>query len=226
MVSNRVIVRQLGRQAYTPVWRAMQTFTANRDDNTCDELWLVEHDPVFTQGQAGKDQHLLLPGDIPVVSVDRGGQITYHGPGQQMLYVLLDLGRLQVGVRQIVTALEQTAVQVLALDEISAYPRADAPGVYVADQKICSVGLRIRKSRSLHGLAFNVNMDLSPFQRINPCGQVGLQMTDSATLGGVNDLPTAGQRLVTAFCEQLQLTPSGDPTPSFLPAPQAQVNNP
>lgn len=226
MVSNCVIVRQLGRQAYTPVWRAMQAFTASRDDNTCDELWLVEHEPVFTQGQAGEDHHLLMPGDIPVVQVDRGGQVTYHGPGQQMLYVLLDLGRLQLGVRHIVTALEQTAVQVLALDTISAYPRADAPGVYVADQKICSVGLRIRKSRSLHGLAFNVNMDLSPFQRINPCGQVGLQMTDSASLGGVDDLPTAGQRLVTAFCQQLQLTPSSDPTPSFQPAPQAQVNNP
>jgi lipoyl(octanoyl) transferase len=173
-----LIVRQLGVQAYLPIWQAMQDFTNNRDDKTTDEIWLVEHHPVFTQGQAGKEEHLLMPGDIPVVKVDRGGQVTYHGPGQQMMYVLLNLKRNKLGVRNLVTALEECVVNTLKDYDIDAYPKADAPGVYVDGKKVCSIGLRIRKGYSFHGLALNVNMDLSPFQRINPCGYAGLKMID------------------------------------------------
>lgn len=183
----------------------MQSFTDNRNEHTADEIWLVEHNPVFTQGQAGKAEHILAPGDIPVVKVDRGGQVTYHGPGQQMMYALLDIRRLKTGVRELVTAMEQCIVNVLANDNINAYPKADAPGVYVDNKKVCSVGLRIRKGCSFHGLAFNVNMDLAPFQRINPCGYAGLEMTDSARLGGVDSLNHAGSDLVTTFCQLLNI---------------------
>ncbi|EBU4540148.1 lipoyl(octanoyl) transferase LipB, partial [Salmonella enterica] len=141
-----------------------------------DEIWLVEHYPVFTQGQAGKAEHILMPGDIPVVQSDRGGQVTYHGPGQQVMYVLLNLKRRKLGVRDLVTLLEQTVVNTLAEIGIEAHPRADAPGVYVGEKKICSLGLRIRRGCSFHGLALNVNMDLSPFLRINPCGYAGMEM--------------------------------------------------
>ena len=184
----------------------MQTFTDNRDENTVDELWLVEHDPVFTQGQAGKAEHILAPGDIPVVQVDRGGQVTYHGPGQQMLYVLLDIRRRNLGVRQLVTALENTIVELLASQQIDAYARADAPGVYVNENKICSIGLRIRKGCSFHGLALNVNMDLSPFERINPCGYAGMQMTDCRKLGGAERLEDIAHPLVKTLCQQLSIT--------------------
>ncbi|WP_230467999.1 lipoyl(octanoyl) transferase LipB [Biostraticola tofi] len=155
----------------------MHDFTDRRDARTPDELWLVEHPQVFTQGQAGKAEHLLMPGDIPVIQSDRGGQVTFHGPGQQILYVLIDLKRRKVGVRQLVTVLEQTVVDTLAQLDINAYARADAPGVYVDQKKICSLGLRIRHGCSFHGLALNVAMDLSPFLRINPCGYAGLEMT-------------------------------------------------
>lgn len=195
-----MIVRELGRQDYIPIWNAMQSFTNNRDKQTPDEIWLVEHNPVFTQGQAGKAEHILAPGDIPVVQVDRGGQVTYHGPGQQMMYILLDIRRLKTGVRELVTALEQCIVNTLAKNNVEAYAKADAPGVYVNEQKVCSVGLRIRKGCSFHGLAFNVNMDLGPFQRINPCGYQGLEMTDSARLGGVDNLTEAGRFIVEEFC--------------------------
>ena len=157
-----VIIRQLGRQPYQPIWQAMQDFTDNRDAHSQDEIWLVEHDPVFTQGQAGKEEHLLAPGDIPVVKVDRGGQVTYHGPGQQMMYVLLNLKRHNLGVRTLVSALENCIVDTLKEYAIDAYPRADAPGVYVDSKKVCSIGLRIRRGCSFHGLALNVNMDLAP----------------------------------------------------------------
>lgn len=183
----------------------MQSFTDNRDKDTPDEIWLVEHNPVFTQGQAGKEEHILAPGDIPIVKVDRGGQVTYHGPGQQMMYILLDIRRLKTGVRELVTALEQCIVNTLKKDGIEAYPKADAPGVYVNEQKVCSVGLRIRKGCSFHGLAFNVNMDLSPFQRINPCGYQGLEMTDSARLGGVDNMKDAGNAIVQEFCSLLNI---------------------
>jgi len=155
----------------------MHDFTDMRDDTTPDEIWLVEHLPVFTQGQAGKAEHLLMTGDIPVIQSDRGGQVTYHGPGQQVMYVLLNLKRRKLGVRELVTLLEQTVVNTLAEYGIDAHPRADAPGVYVGEMKICSLGLRIRKSCSFHGLALNINMDLTPFQRINPCGYAGMEMT-------------------------------------------------
>jgi len=200
-----IIVRQLGRQDYQPIWQKMQAFTDNRTPDMQDELWLVEHSPVFTQGQAGKAEHLLAPGDIPVVPVDRGGQVTYHGPGQQMLYVLLDIKRRKIGVRQLVTALEQCIINALSPYDIQAYPKADAPGVYVDEKKVCSIGLRIRKGCSFHGLAFNVNMDLSPFQRINPCGYAGLEMIDSARLSGPAEMLEAGNIIVDTFCQQLNI---------------------
>lgn len=195
-----VIVRDLQLQPYETIWRAMHEFTDNRNADTPDEIWLVEHEPVYTQGQAGKPEHLLNPNSIPVVQVDRGGQITYHGPGQQMMYVLLNIKRLKVGVRQLVTALEECIVAHLAAFNIQAYPKKDAPGVYVNEQKICSIGLRIRKGCSFHGLALNVNMDLTPFNYINPCGYAGLQMTDSARLGGATDLASVGPDIVAHFC--------------------------
>ncbi|MFQ8717944.1 MAG: lipoyl(octanoyl) transferase LipB [Enterobacter hormaechei] len=177
MYQDKILVRHLGLQPYEPVSQAMHEFTDMRDDTTPDEIWLVEHLPVFTQGQAGKAEHLLMTGDIPVIQSDRGGQVTYHGPGQQVMYVLLNLKRRKLGVRELVTLLEQTVVNTLAEYDIDAHPRADAPGVYVGEMKICSLGLRIRKGCSFHGLALNINMDLTPFQRINPCGYAGMEMT-------------------------------------------------
>ena len=177
MYQDKILVRHLGLQPYEPVSQAMHDFTDSRDDTTPDEIWLVEHLPVFTQGQAGKAEHLLMTGDIPVIQSDRGGQVTYHGPGQQAMYVLLNLKRRKLGVRELVTLLEQTVVNTLAEYGIEAHPRADAPGVYVGESKICSLGLRIRKGCSFHGLALNINMDLTPFQRINPCGYAGMEMT-------------------------------------------------
>ncbi|UJD93893.1 lipoyl(octanoyl) transferase LipB [Lelliottia amnigena] len=177
MYQDKILVRHLGLQPYEPVSHAMHDFTDSRDDHTPDEIWLVEHHPVFTQGQAGKAEHVLVPGDIPVIQSDRGGQVTYHGPGQQVMYVLLNLKRRKLGVRELVTLLEQTVVDTLAEYGIDAHPRADAPGVYVGEMKICSLGLRIRKGCSFHGLALNINMDLSPFLRINPCGYAGMEMT-------------------------------------------------
>ncbi|MDR2218199.1 MAG: lipoyl(octanoyl) transferase LipB [Yokenella regensburgei] len=172
----KILIRQLGLQPYEPVSQAMHDFTDNRDESTLDEIWLVEHLPVFTQGQAGKAEHVLAAGDIPVIQSDRGGQVTYHGPGQQVMYVLLNLKRRKLGVRELVILLEQTVVNTLAEYQIAAHPRADAPGVYVGDDKICSLGLRIRKGCSFHGLALNIAMDLTPFLRINPCGYAGMQM--------------------------------------------------
>jgi len=175
-------VCSLGLQDYASSWQAMTEFTNQRTPDTPDQLWLVEHSPVFTQGQAGKAEHLLFPGDIPVVQTDRGGQVTYHGPGQLVAYPLLDLRRLKLGVRDLVTAIEQTIVNTLAEYSIEAYPKPDAPGVYVAGNKIASLGLRVRRGCSFHGLALNVAMDLAPFQRINPCGYEGLAMTQMKDL--------------------------------------------
>ena len=182
MSQDTIQIRQLGLQPYEPVSQAMHDFTDTRDESTADEIWLVEHERVFTQGQAGKAEHVLVPGDIPVIQSDRGGQVTYHGPGQQVMYVLLNLKRRKLGVRELVTILEQTVVNTLAELGIEAYPRADAPGVYVDGRKICSLGLRIRKGCSFHGLALNIDMDLSPFLRINPCGYAGLEMTQVSSL--------------------------------------------
>ncbi|WP_043237659.1 lipoyl(octanoyl) transferase LipB [Stutzerimonas azotifigens] len=192
-------VRELGRVEYLPAWQAMQRFTHERGPDTEDELWLLEHPPVFTQGQAGKAEHLLFPGDIPVVQVDRGGQVTYHGPGQLVAYLLLDVRRSGIGVRELVTRMERSLIELLAGYGIEAEARADAPGVYVDGAKIASLGLRIRNGRSFHGLALNVDMDLEPFRRINPCGYAGLAMTQLRDLAGPVDFAEVRQRL----CEQL-----------------------
>lgn len=203
-MSYDLIIRQLGRQAYEPIWQAMKTFTDSRDDDTCDEFWLVEHERVFTQGQAGKAEHVLAPGDIPVVKVDRGGQVTYHGPGQQVVYFMLDLRRKKLGVRELVTALEMAVVDTCAHWGISAAPRADAPGVYVqSGAKICSIGLRVRKGCTFHGIAFNIDMDLEPFLRINPCGYQGLAMTTVAKEGGPAELGTIEPILIKALMQRL-----------------------
>ncbi|UAW99175.1 lipoyl(octanoyl) transferase LipB [Halopseudomonas nanhaiensis] len=202
-----LIVRELGLVDYEPTLEAMRRFTAERDVNTPDELWLLEHPPVFTQGQAGKAEHLLAPGDIPVVQVERGGQVTYHGPGQLVAYLLMDLRRLDIGVRDLVTAMERSLVDVLAGYGIEASPRADAPGVYVGPAKIASLGLRIRRGCSFHGLALNVDMDMSPFRRINPCGYAGLAMTQMADL--LDSAPScqhAAGRLEQALRQQLGYT--------------------
>jgi lipoyl(octanoyl) transferase len=182
------LLRDLGRQPYEPVWRAMQRFTDARDADTADELWLVEHDPVFTLGQAGKPEHVLLPGDIPVLHVDRGGQVTYHGPGQLVLYPLLDLKRLKLGVREYVQRIEQVVIDTLADWNIEGARRDGAPGVYVNEAKVAALGIRVRRGCAFHGLAFNIAMDLEPFGRINPCGYAGLQVTSMLDLGGPSSL--------------------------------------
>lgn len=202
-MSNELIIRHLGRQPYEPVWHAMQAFTDERDSDTIDELWIVEHDPVFTQGQAGKEEHLLAPGDIPVVPVDRGGQVTYHGPGQLVVYFLLDIRRLKFGVRQLVNHIEDTIIDALAPYQITANSRRDAPGVYVDGDKVCSLGLRIRRGCSFHGLALNVNMDMEPFSRINPCGLTGIKMVQTSDLGGPDSFEKAAEVVVNQFVERI-----------------------
>ena len=171
-----LVVRHLGLVEYQPTLESMRQLTRERDERTADEIWLLQHPKVFTQGQAGKAEHLLAPGDIPVVQVERGGQVTYHGPGQLVAYLMLDLRRLDLGVRELVTAMEQSLVELLAGYGIEAAPKADAPGVYVAGDKIASLGLRVSRGCSFHGLALNVDMDMTPFLRINPCGYAGLKM--------------------------------------------------
>jgi lipoyl(octanoyl) transferase len=178
-----LVFRYLGRCDYEPVLDAMRAFTENRTAGTLDELWSVEHPPVFTQGLAGKAEHLLAPGDIPVVRADRGGQVTYHGPGQVVVYCLLDVRRLGLSVRALVTALERSVIDLLAAHGVAARARPDAPGVYVGDAKVAALGLRLRQGRSYHGLSLNVAMDLDPFTRINPCGYPGLRVTQLRDLG-------------------------------------------
>jgi len=181
---------------YVTVWQAMQNFTDERNDETADELWVVEHPAVFTQGQAGKEEHLLMPGDIPVVKVDRGGQVTYHGPGQQVMYFMINLRRRKIGVRELVTLIENGIIATLADHNITANAKPDAPGVYVDGKKIASLGLRVRKGCSFHGLALNINMDLSPFLRINPCGYAGLEMIQTSTISALDSVEQAGQALI------------------------------
>ncbi|WP_394146328.1 lipoyl(octanoyl) transferase LipB [Vibrio atypicus] len=195
-MQNQLVVKYLGRQDYQPIWQAMHDFTDNRTDETIDEIWLVEHNPVFTQGQAGKAEHLLNTGDIPVVQSDRGGQVTYHGPGQLVAYFLINLRRKKLGVRDLVTHIENLVINTLKHYNIDAAARPDAPGVYVDSKKICSLGLRIRKGCSFHGLALNVDMDLSPFLRINPCGYAGMEMVQVSQLGGPKDLEQVEKTLV------------------------------
>jgi lipoyl(octanoyl) transferase len=218
------LIRELGRRGYEPVWWAMQAFTDARDDDTTDELWLVEHDPVFTLGQAGKPEHVLAPGDIPVLHVDRGGQVTYHGPGQIVAYPLVDLRRLKLGVRELVCRIEQAVIDVLADWNLVGERREGAPGIYVAGAKVAALGLRVRRGCSFHGLAFNVAMDLEPFRRINPCGYQGLQVTSVLDLGGPSDPSALVPALVAALSAQLGLSPVWQPDPPALlviPSPQS-----
>jgi lipoyl(octanoyl) transferase len=195
-------VRRLGLMDYETVWRAMQAFTDQRDENTPDELWLVEHPPVFTQGQAGRAEHILAPGDIPVIQVDRGGQVTYHGPGQIVAYPLIDIRRLGMGVRELVTGIEQAIINVLHSYAVNAGLLAGAPGVYIDGVKIASLGLRIRRGKSFHGLSFNINMDLEPFQRINPCGFEGLQVTNLSAFTEVS-MTEVEDRLIAGLSQVL-----------------------
>lgn len=195
-----LIVRDLGEQPYLETWEAMKSFTASRDASTPDELWLLEHPRVYTQGQAGKAEHILAPGDIPVILVDRGGQVTYHGPGQLVVYLMIDLTRHRLGIRSLVDVIEQAIVRTLAGMGVAAAPRPDAPGVYVEQAKIASLGLRVRRGCSFHGLALNVAMDMEPFSRINPCGYAGMAMCQvsdfvpGATVAGL--APTLSDELV------------------------------
>ncbi|BFM48844.1 lipoyl(octanoyl) transferase LipB [Marinomonas sp. THO17] len=201
-----LICRDLGLVEYQDSWERMKLFTQERTKQDADEIWLLEHPAVFTQGQAGKEEHLLAPGDIPVYQADRGGQVTYHGPGQLIAYVLIDLKRLGIGVRDLVTVLEQSIVKVLAQNAIDAYAKPDAPGVYVDEQKISSLGLRVRRGCSFHGLALNVDMDLTPFNRINPCGYQGLQMIDMQRLKADVSMSDIKTQLANQLAEHLGYT--------------------
>ena len=196
-------IRELGEADYESTWLAMKHFTDGRDKHTQDEVWLVQHPPVFTQGQAGKAEHLLLPGNIPVVKSDRGGQVTYHGPGQLVAYLMLDVRRLGFGVRELVTRMEQCLIDLLASYGVTAVARPDAPGVYVEGAKIASLGLRIRNGCSFHGLALNVDMDLEPFRRINPCGYAGLAMTQLRDHAGPIEFAEVGARLRSQLVKHL-----------------------
>jgi lipoyl(octanoyl) transferase len=212
MASSPLLVRQLGCQPYEQVWQAMSRFTNERNDDSTDELWVVEHEPVYTQGQTGKPEHVLQSTDIPIVQTDRGGQVTYHGPGQIVLYPLINLRRYHLGVRDLVSLLESLVVEWLASYDVAAYPKPDAPGVYVKkdqnDVKIASLGLRIRRGCSFHGVSINVDMDLSPFQWINPCGYQGLQMTQLTQ--EIEQPPPSSeqcqQELIQLFSRKLELT--------------------
>lgn len=195
--------RELGILPYEPTWHAMQRFTAEREPGTPDEVWLLEHQRVFTQGQAGKAEHVLFPGDIPVVQVDRGGQVTYHGPGQLVAYLMLDVRRSGIGVRDLVSRIEQSLIGLLDSYGVTAVSKPDAPGVYVDGAKIASLGLRIRNGRSFHGLALNVEMDLEPFRRINPCGYAGMAMTQLSQLAGPIALADVRERLRGELVERL-----------------------
>lgn len=206
-VGHDLIVRYLGRRDYEPVWQAMKDFTAGRNEQTQDELWVVEHNPVFTQGQAGKAEHILCSGDIPVIQVDRGGQVTYHGPGQLVFYCLLDVQRKRSGPRAVVSALENSVIEMLAGFGIEAQNRPDAPGVYVNGAKIASLGLRFRKMCSYHGLSLNVDMDLEPFSRINPCGYPGLHVVDMASLLGRVDIGEVSRKLLVCLYKALNYLP-------------------
>ena len=201
-LADSLHLRRLGLAEYEPVWRRMQAYTDRRDDSSTDELWLVQHPPVFTQGQAGKAEHLLAPGDIPVIQVDRGGQVTYHGPGQIVAYPLIDIRRKGIAVRDLVWRIEQAIIDVLAHYGVTGARIAGAPGIYVRGRKIASLGLRVRAGRTFHGLAFNIEMDLEPFQRINPCGFAGLKVTQLSALADVV-LGEAEDRLVAALAKRL-----------------------
>ena len=205
-IGQSCTLRDLGRRAYEPVWHAMQAYTDARDDATPDELWLVEHDPVFTLGQAGKPEHVLSPGDIPVLRVDRGGQVTYHGPGQLVAYPLVDLRRLRIGVRDYVCRIEQAVIDTLADWNIEGTRRKGAPGVYVDGAKVAALGIRVRRGCAFHGLAFNIDMDLAPFSRINPCGFAGLDVVAMRDLGGPSGIEAVKPALTAHLAARLGLT--------------------
>jgi len=203
------LIRHLGKVEYEPTWRRMQAFTETRGADQADEIWMLEHPPVFTLGLNGSREHVLAPGDIPVVQVDRGGQVTYHGPGQLVVYPLLDLGRAGLGIRTLVCALERAVIRCVAAYGIEAVGNREAPGVYVAGRKLASIGLRIRRNCSYHGLALNVDMDLEPFHRINPCGFRDLELTQLATLGVTHGLQRVAADLEAALLAELaQASPS------------------
>jgi lipoyl(octanoyl) transferase len=202
---SKLVIREFGLQPYEPVWHAMQEFTNMRDESTPDEIWFTEHEKVFTLGLNTAPEHLLETGDIPVVQIDRGGQVTYHGPGQLMIYPLIDLRRAGLGVRDLVTALEQSIVDLAAEYDIDAASRRDAPGVYVDGVKLASIGLRIRRGSSFHGMALNVDTDLEPFSRINPCGFKGLQVTSLARLGAESNLNAVRDRLLPHLLAHLKM---------------------
>jgi len=209
-VSTGISVRQLGDGvAYEPTWRAMREFTDGRDATTGDQLWLLEHEPVFTLGQNGRREHILAPGRIPVVDVDRGGQVTYHGPGQIVAYPLVDLRRRGIGVRGLVTIMETSVIRLAGEHGIEARARNDAPGVYVDEAKLAAVGLRVRRGCSYHGLALNVSMDLEPFDRIDPCGYAGMPVTDLRSLGADTGPSTARERLAAILVEEIEQASKG-----------------
>ena len=201
--NDQPIIRYLGRVEYEPTWRAMQTFTAQRTPTTPDEIWLLEHAPVYTQGQAGKPEHLIAETDVPVIQIDRGGQITYHGPGQVVAYLLIDLRRRGYGIRELVTRMEQAVIDLLAAQGVTAARLDGAPGVYVDGAKIAALGLRVKRGCTYHGLALNVDMDLTPFQAVNPCGYAGMRVIDCRSVGLPLALPAAMPMLATALARAL-----------------------
>lgn len=198
-----IVVKRLGRVDYAPTFQAMQDFTAARTEETVDELWIVEHPPVYTLGQAGKPEHILRDVGIPLVKIDRGGQVTYHGPGQVVIYLLLDLARLKIKVRELVTAIEQAVIDLLAEHGVTAERRDGAPGVYVGDAKVAALGLRIRNGCSYHGVSLNVDMDLYPFTAINPCGYAGLKVIQTRDLNIPLSVDEAGEQLANHLLRQL-----------------------
>jgi lipoyl(octanoyl) transferase len=201
--AHPLLVKHLGRVDYEPTWRAMQQFTESREQGSFSEAWIVEHPPVFTQGQAGKPEHLLAVSDIPVVQSDRGGQVTYHGPGQVVIYLLLNLRDTGMGIRGLVTAIEDSIIAMLAEHNIDAESRRDAPGVYVDEAKIAALGLRVKRGFTYHGLSFNLDMDLSPFQQINPCGYQGLAVTQGAELGLALSFDQVAEAILEQLCTRI-----------------------
>ena len=201
--AHTLLVKHLGRVEYEPTWRAMQQFTESREQGSTSEAWIVEHPPVFTQGQAGKPEHLLAVSEIPVVQSDRGGQVTYHGPGQVVIYLLLNLRDTGMGIRGLVTAIEDSIIAMLADHNIDAESRRDAPGVYVDEAKIAALGLRVKRGFTYHGLSFNLDMDLSPFQQINPCGYQGLAVTQGSELGLSLSFDQAAKAILEQLCSRI-----------------------
>ena len=200
---NKLIIRDLGLQEYQPVWQAMQDFTAKRDETTPDELWCLEHPPVFTMGLNGKDEHLLNIKNIPVINIDRGGQVTYHGPGQLVIYTLIDLARLNIGVKDLVNSIEKAIIALLKQYDINASAKEGAPGVYVEGKKIAALGLRIKRNKSYHGLSLNIDMDLAPFKQINPCGYEGMAVTQLKNLKNDIDSEKVKLDLISRLSELL-----------------------